>query len=546
VAAIPQNSQGFPAEAYLQAMPEAARQIPTKEQLEKELAELCRKGYLQGRAQFLEDLPGLIGLTIAGGPEPPESPLEWRERREQLRAVLKEIVTSEVAERLGGNYEDAALSVFRLDVSQPLHPSDHRSLGEIQADLNEDFGGTPTARTFLHHHRPLIFGVVADSLIAREKKALGQLDEQPAQEPAAVSAPAESKVGRPKRLKPLGVIAGGVAAVFLIVWMVVALTPSSGESVPIKQSIAEDVSKPGTVRLLRGVNLRDAATPSYFVVVRHPAPKPMPETQPWDEIRIYDESDSDAELGLTARPGALVGGAPTVWHHGVRLGDQTGRMYQFRLLGIHDTNEDGREEIYGTLSDRISLLARPFVVEWNEGEDQYALAPLIQTPPAAPVYDSGGRNGLSPAHWDHRESRIGLKVYSQPGDRQSLLYGATQATIRQVRNFGWLLITGYAATTESVSTSLEASGGRRRGSGLELNRRFAYGKSPQIDLLTVEVARLENSEDGVTEAVPCSVFGTTRIGPALVAAKLMTSAFRSDPLDPRRLDLAERVLCPSR
>lgn len=527
-------------------MPEAARQIPTKEQLGKELAELCKKGYLQGRAQFLEDLPGLVGLTTAGGPEPPEGVLQWQERREQLRAVLKEIVTGEVAERLGERYEDAALRVFRLNMSQPLHPSDHRSLGEIQADLNEDFGGTPTARTFVNHHRPLILEVIADALIAREKKALGQLDEQPAQEPAAVGAPAEPEIERPKRLKPLGLIAGGVAAVFLVVWMVVALAPSSGESVPIKQRIAEDVSKPGAVRLFRTVNLRDAATPSYFVVVRHPAPKPKPETQPWDEIRIYDDSDSDAKLGLVARPGALLGGAPTVWHAGIRWGNRTGRMYQFRLLGIHDTNEDGREEIYGTLSDQISSLARPFVVEWNDGEDQYELAPLIRTPPAAPVYDSGGRKGLSPAHWDRRESRLGLKVYSQPGSRQSLLYGATRATIRQVRNFGWLLITGYAATTESVSTSLEASGGRQRGRGLELSWRSAFGKSPEVALLTVEVARLEPSEDEGVEAVPCSVFGTTRIGPALVVSKLTTSTFRSDPLDPQRLDLPERVLCPSR
>jgi len=48
------------------------------------------------------------------------------------------------------------------------------------------------------------------------------------------------------------------------------------------------------------------------------------------------------------------------------------------------------------------------------------------------------------------------------------------------------------------------------------------------------------------EAVPCSVFGTTRIGPALVVSKLTSSTFRSDPLDPQRLGLAERVLCPSR
>lgn len=529
-------------------MPEAARQIPTKKQLEEELAELCRKGYREGRAQYLEDLSGLIGLTIAGGPEQPESLVEWRERREQLRAVLKKIVTTEVAERLGERYRDAALRIFRLDVSQPLHPSQHRELGEIQADLNEQFGGEGlTARTFLNNHRPLILEVIAESLIAREKETLGPLDEPPAQEPAAISAPAESEVGRrPKRLKPLGLIVGGVTGVFLVVWMVVALIPSSGGSVPIKQRIAEDVSKPRAVRLLRKVNLRDAATPSYFVVVRHPAPKPMPETQPWDEIRVYDESASDAELGLAARPGALLGGAPTVWHTGIRWGNRTGRMYQFRLLGVHDTNGDGRKEIYGAFSDQISSVERPFVVEWNEREDQYELAPLIQSPPAAPVYDSGGRKGLSPAHWDHRESRIGLKVYSQPGDRQSLLYGATRATIRHVKNLGWLLITGHAATTKSVSTSFHASGGRQRGRGFELSSRSAFGKSPEIDLLTVEVARLEPSEDGVMGAVPCSVFGTTRISPALVVPKLTSSALRSDPLDPQRLGLAERVLCPSR
>lgn len=144
---------------------------PSEERLVVELPTLCDIGYQSGGAHSLRRVPGLVKLTIAGGPTPPESAVEWRERRDKLRAVLKEIATAEVAHRLGEQYEQAALKVFRLDAKQPLAYPQRPTLTEIQDCLTEDFGEPPSTRGFVENHRQELFKVIAESLVEREEAA---------------------------------------------------------------------------------------------------------------------------------------------------------------------------------------------------------------------------------------------------------------------------------------------------------------------------------------------------------------------------------------
>jgi hypothetical protein len=147
-------------------------ELPSERQLLYELNDLCgRIGYRIGGVQkSLERLPGLIGLTITGGPTWPDGAPEWHDRREALRFVLRDIAENEVADQLGQQYSEAAIKVFRLDAERPLEPEAHRPLSEIQAPLDERFGRYAGAKTFQNQHRPLLFGVIARSLLAREKE----------------------------------------------------------------------------------------------------------------------------------------------------------------------------------------------------------------------------------------------------------------------------------------------------------------------------------------------------------------------------------------
>lgn len=146
--------------------------LPSKAQLLRELNELCGKiGYRIGSTQeALERIPGLVGLTIVGG-LPPTSPVGWQERRDAIRNVLREITENEVKNQLGEPYPYAATKVFRLDEQRPLEPAAHRRLNEIQASLDEKFGGEYGGKAFFNNHRELLFDVIVKSLQTRERQA---------------------------------------------------------------------------------------------------------------------------------------------------------------------------------------------------------------------------------------------------------------------------------------------------------------------------------------------------------------------------------------
>ncbi len=150
----------------------APNELASEQRLAEELQFLCAQvGYRAGTngTEAIKDVPALIGLVIVGGPSQPNGILEWRARRDCLRAVLREIIEKEVAEELGGRYAEAATRIFRLDARQPLDIRAHVSLGEIQTPLNNEFGGG--IKSFQNSHRPLIFAVMARALLARERQA---------------------------------------------------------------------------------------------------------------------------------------------------------------------------------------------------------------------------------------------------------------------------------------------------------------------------------------------------------------------------------------
>ncbi|MGC1165832.1 MAG: hypothetical protein WA862_06985 [Solirubrobacterales bacterium] len=550
--------------------------IPSEGELKRELDDLCGKvGYREGKAKFLHLVPGLTRLLIAGGPEPPEDPLEWRDRRDELRAVLADIAKHEVREQLGEDYENAALKVLRLDVTEALPPDQHRDLNEIQRELNEPFGEAPTGTGFRDDHRPLLFKVMAKGLFEREVEArklagleplLDEGEEEVPPDTEGVVTGRSQEPGR-RRMRNSTLAIGAVLAGVLVIWLVSGLFSSSdGEPVPIEQQITDDIPKDGTVRMLREVRLHDDATPSYFVVVRRPPPRNRPrrdQLEPWDELRVYDQDGSDAELQFIGQPVALVGGAPTVKHAGLLSGTRTGRMYQFTLLGIHDTNDDGRAEIYGTLRDQISSVTRPLAVEWNETVQQYEMVPLVPDPPKAPVYGEGNPevSGGGVASHSHRESRTALRMYVAPDDRHVQLYGATRVSIREVQGFGWVLISGYGAVSGRKIVSRDLNSKREVGRGFAFKLNTTYANVAAITRLTVDVARLQ-SADGLVEPEQCEIYATTRLwleqpsGPGTlwhpppppkftsrIVPLLTTNALAKEPLAPQRLNLAKHVLC---
>ncbi len=151
--------------------------LPSEKQLAKELQLLCASiGYRAGTSgtEAIRDVPTLIGLVIVGGPSVPDGILEWRDRRNHLRAVLQDVIENEVKKELDERYADAATRIFRLNASQPLGVPEHVALGEIQAPLDEAFGSPPGSKAFQDDHRPLIFAVMAQALQVREKNAKGR------------------------------------------------------------------------------------------------------------------------------------------------------------------------------------------------------------------------------------------------------------------------------------------------------------------------------------------------------------------------------------
>ncbi|MGE5335864.1 MAG: hypothetical protein ACM3JL_00380 [Nitrososphaerota archaeon] len=226
-----------------------AGQPLSKAQLALELQTLCGKiGYRAGKADSLSRVPGLIGLKIVGGPALPNGGLEWRERRESLRSLLRDVASNEVESILGVKYREAAIKIFRLDKKRPLEPSAHKKLGEIEDSLDKKFGQEAGGREFYNHHRRHLLEVIAEALIQREEQAR-QEEEQPdasteAEEAEACPPQEQVKEGesdresattpRPDRRLTVGILAAllvlAVVAVFAL--EVVGLSGSSKRQEP--------------------------------------------------------------------------------------------------------------------------------------------------------------------------------------------------------------------------------------------------------------------------------------------------------------------------
>jgi hypothetical protein len=538
----------------------------------------------------------VLTLECVGGPGMPATPTERDERLRKVRELLGNQVSqfaalpdSELAslsvprgDPAGGErftreaerLEDAATTMFQLNRKIP----GVRSKDDLWAAANAIWGRPPPpdSRWYERSRHKFVLKKLSEWLVESEQACreshplkaneLSQREQTAQGDNGAKHADAGlGESPRPGVARRYWLLTGGaVLASSIVIWQASGLFSSSdGEPLPIEQQIAADIPKDGTVRMLREVRLHDAANPSYFVVVRRPPPRKSPrrdQLEPWDELRVYDRDGSDAELQFIGQPVALVGGAPTVKHAGLLWGTRTGRMYQFTLLGIHDTNGDGRAEIYGTLRDQISSVTRPFAVEWNDDAQQYEMVPLVPDPPQAPVYGDGYPGGV--ASYARRESRTALRMYVAPDERHVRLYGATQVSIREVQGLGWVLISGYGAVSgrKDVSRDLE-SRDRQVGRGFKSEWMFSFGNMAAVTRLTVEVARLRDT-DGIVEPEPCEIYATTRLrleqpsGPGTpghpppppkytlrIVPKLMTNALAKEPLDPQQLDLHRHVAC---
>lgn len=95
-----------------------------------------------------------------------------------------------------------------------------------------------------------------------------------------------------------------------------------------------------------------------------------------DEIRIYDSTDDGYRLAfrfLPQGPGQV---------RQLPEGDWPG--FRFRASPVTDIDGDGRPEIVGTF-ERVTLasgpMPTPVLISWDDGEQRYRLAPLIQDPP---------------------------------------------------------------------------------------------------------------------------------------------------------------------
>lgn len=306
---------------------------------------------------------------------------------------------------------------------------------------------------------------------------------------------------------------------------------------PAEEQIADDMPSGSTPKKVLRVHLRNAASPSYLVIVRHPPPKAG--SRPWDEVRIYDTAGSSVERAFSARPLSLLGGAPTVQYAGIRWGNREGRMYQFRLLGMQDANGDGRSEAYGVFRDQVSSVERPVAIAWDQEGAAYRLSALVPSPVRAPVYSDGR---IDVAHWAQREARTPLRVAAWPDEEEISVYGSTRSVIRSLRGIGLVLVNGHAADDRPVLVTRSAGGHRHQGPGVSLTHRQAYGRAPQISLLTIEVARLRVSQ-GKVEPLPCPIYATSRIRPDLAVPKLAVSALARHPLAPQRLTLGKRLVC---
>jgi hypothetical protein len=141
----------------------------SKDKLIADLDEFIRIGYII-ETRPLQKLGSLFALRILGGPGRPESVLEWRERRDTLRSVLREIAENEVKAALGDARAVATLRLFRLDdldgktSKRPVFQSEQGNLNDL---LNEVLDGVKRKK-FNDEEREPILAAIAEALLQRE------------------------------------------------------------------------------------------------------------------------------------------------------------------------------------------------------------------------------------------------------------------------------------------------------------------------------------------------------------------------------------------
>ena len=178
----------------------ASNALPDEKQLAKELQQLCADiGYRAGTRgiEAIKNVPTLVGLEIVGGPVEPDTILEWKARREAIRQVLREIAEDEIPKQLDDQYAEAAIKIFRLDAKRALDVPAHVPLGEIQAPLDEKFGGG--IKAFQNNHRPLILAAMAQALRTREGRARNTTAGEEQERKPAVRKSSKAKVKKADR-----------------------------------------------------------------------------------------------------------------------------------------------------------------------------------------------------------------------------------------------------------------------------------------------------------------------------------------------------------
>ena len=149
--------------------------LPSEDQLRRELKDLCAIGYRVGGSEALARVPGLLSLTIAGGPAQPTGVMEFRARLDSLRGVLQLIIDEDLPSEFDDSrYQRAATKLFRLDLKRPVpRGTAGDTLGEIRKGMNEVFGWSQAerGRSFESRIEPHLLEAIARSLLSRERRA---------------------------------------------------------------------------------------------------------------------------------------------------------------------------------------------------------------------------------------------------------------------------------------------------------------------------------------------------------------------------------------
>jgi hypothetical protein len=176
-----------------------------------ELREYARLGYEPHKADSLRRTPTLIGLSIIGGPEMPTDWKEWKERREQLRNALKEVVDKDLPKALGDPRDiEATTKLLRLDMRQPAE----RNLGTVHDEIDREVFPDRGETHFKRYRMDTALEAVADALLTRESRAVAETSKgspRGSKRPAATSTTKRKASAAEKERRPPDKIAKGQA-----------------------------------------------------------------------------------------------------------------------------------------------------------------------------------------------------------------------------------------------------------------------------------------------------------------------------------------------